>query len=93
MLWICIAKHMHLVHDICMTKTNLQVRIPEEIDAEINKMAPASKSEFVREAIVEKLHRERFRRLEDQWIKSLQSHKDSPDEEEAWVDAEVWGDK
>lgn len=76
-----------------MTKTNLQIRIPEEIDKEINQMAPSSKSEFVREAIVEKLHRERFRRMEQQWISSLKRHGDSDEEDNAWVNAEVWGDK
>lgn len=84
---------MQLLHDVCMAKTNLQIRISEEIDKEINQMAPASKSEFVREAIVEKLHRERFCRLEAQWINSLQKNRDSDSEGDAWVNAEVWGDK
>lgn len=76
-----------------MTKTNLQVRIPEDIDREIDEVAPSSKSEFVREAIVEKLHRERFRRLEVQWITSLKKASDSDADDTAWVDAESWGDK
>ncbi len=76
-----------------MTKTNLQVRLPEEIDAEIDQVAPASKSEFVREAIVEKLHRERFRRMEAQWIAGLKKQDDTQDTDDAWVKAETWGKK
>ncbi|MBI3541427.1 MAG: hypothetical protein HY073_04755 [Deltaproteobacteria bacterium] len=73
-----------------MQKTNLQIRIPPEIDDQIARLAPASKSAFVREAIEEKIHREEERRLEDQWIKALAKHPQGTDDTEAWLKAESW---
>lgn len=72
-----------------MTKTNLQVRIPEEID----QIAATSKSEFVRESIVKKLHRERFRHLEYQRIASLKKQDGTSDSDDTWLNGEAWGEK
>jgi hypothetical protein len=81
---------------ISMQKTNLQVRIPPEVDSQIAHLAPKSKSDFVRKAVEEKIRREMGRRLEAQWIEALKKHpedaaKGSKDAE-AWVKAEAWGD-
>lgn len=73
-----------------MQKTNLQIRIPPEIDDQIARLAPESKSAFVREAIEEKIRREREKRLEDQWIKALHRHPEDSKEADAWLKAESW---
>ncbi len=73
-----------------MSKTNLQVRIPEEVEAQIVRLAPKSKSDFVREAIEEKIWRELFQRREDQWIEALRRHPEDAGEADAWHKAESW---
>lgn len=76
-----------------MHKTNLQIRITPEIDAQIGRFAPKSKSDFVRRAVEEKIRREADRQLETQWIAALKKHPEDSDEAEAWMKAEAWGDK
>ena len=74
-----------------MAKVNLQIRVPEEVESEINRVAPRSKAAFVREAIEEKIRRERDQRLEDQWIRALQSQPEDVKEAQKWLKAEGWG--
>jgi metal-responsive CopG/Arc/MetJ family transcriptional regulator len=76
-----------------MAKTNLQVRIPEEIESQISELAPHSKSEFVRQAIEEKIRRERDRRREEQWIEALKKNPEDPKEAKKWlkIERESWG--
>lgn len=76
-----------------MSKTNLQVRIPEEIDVQITRLAPGSKSSFVREAVLEKIQREKDLQLEAKWIAALAKHSDSGKEDKDWSKAEAWGAK
>ncbi|MBI2346687.1 MAG: hypothetical protein HYV03_07410 [Deltaproteobacteria bacterium] len=76
-----------------MAKSNLQVRIPHETDAQIASLAPKSKSEFVRQAIREKLQRETFRRLETKWIAALKQHPEENTEAETWHAAEAWEER
>ncbi|MBI3073700.1 MAG: hypothetical protein HYY84_16435 [Deltaproteobacteria bacterium] len=74
-----------------MAKTSLQVRIPDEIESALLELAPDSRSAFVREAIEEKIRREKAKRLEQAWIQAL---KDSPEdvrEAKRWVRADAWG--
>lgn len=74
-----------------MAKVNLQVRLSEELDSQISQLAPRFKSEFVRQAVQEKIQREMFKKLEAQWVKALK--KDSKEEASAqdWLNAEAWG--
>lgn len=75
-----------------MTKTNLQVRIPAEVDSQIAKLALGSKSAFIRRAIEEKVHRELDQRLEEQWIKALKKNPEEEDvETQSWLKGESWG--
>lgn len=74
-----------------MRKTNIQVRIPPETDAQIEKLAPASRSEFVRQAIEEKIRRETDRRLEERWIEALKKKPGVDRDAEDWLKAESWG--
>lgn len=74
-----------------MRKTNVQVRIPSETDAQIEKLAPKSRSEFVRQAIEEKIRRETDRRLEEKWIEALKKRPEDPRDAEDWLKAESWG--
>lgn len=75
---------------IIMTKTNLQVRIPPELDRQIAKFSSESKSAFVRQAIEEKIQRENFERLEQAWIQALTGHPENTKETEIWLKAESW---
>lgn len=81
------------MHIYCMAKVNLQVRLPEEVDAQIAVFHPRSKSDFVRKAIEEKIQRERFLRLEEKWIQALTEHPEDADEANAWLKAEAWNPK
>ena len=76
-----------------MPKTNLQVRIPSEIDSQIGKIAPKSKSDFVRRAIEEKIHRDQDRQLEDAWIRALSKNPEDIQEASDWIKAEEWGSR
>lgn len=76
-----------------MSSTNLQIRVPEEVIHQINKISRKSKSAFVREALEEKIHRELDRQQEQKWIDSLKKHPEDLAEAEAWLRAEGWGDK
>lgn len=74
-----------------MSGVNVQVRLPSELDSRIEELAPKSKSAFVREAIEEKIQRERFRRLEERWIKALEKNPEDSKEARRWLKAEEWG--
>ena len=74
-----------------MAKTNLQIRISSEVDAQLAQLSPSSKSAFVRRAIEEKIQREKFRRLEEAWIRALNKKDDKKEAAEAWLKAESWG--
>lgn len=76
-----------------MRKNNLQIRISPQVDQQIAELSPQSKSEFVRRAIEEKIQREEFRKLEEQWVQALQKDPENVKETEKWLKAEVWGDK
>ncbi len=73
-----------------MAKMNLQVRVGPETDAQIESLAPKSKSDFVRQAIEEKIQREMFRRLEAQWIEALKKNPERKRDAEDWLKAERW---
>ncbi|MBF0492635.1 MAG: ribbon-helix-helix protein, CopG family [Deltaproteobacteria bacterium] len=76
-----------------MAKTNLQIRLPEELEEQIREFAQQSKSSFIREAIQEKLKREKDKKREEQWIKALRKNPEDPQEAKAWMDIEAWGEK
>ncbi len=76
-----------------MSKVNLQVRLPEEIDAQIAELAPKSKSDFVRQAVLEKIQREKFKKLEEEWIDALKKKPEDRKEAERWLKAEGWNPK
>lgn len=76
-----------------MPKTNLQVRVPEEVSDQIEEISGQSKSSFVREAILEKIQREVHRRQEEQWIAALKKHPEDLSNAQDWLKAEGWGAK
>ncbi|MBI2335991.1 MAG: hypothetical protein HYU97_04435 [Deltaproteobacteria bacterium] len=76
-----------------MAKTNLQVRIPEEVNSQIAQLKFHSKSDFVRQAIEEKIQRELFKKLEEQWIEALAKKPEDLQEAKKWLQAESWGPK
>ena len=77
-----------------MAKTNLQIRLDDETAHDVDQLSGSSRSSFVREAIVEKIQRERARRLEMQWVEALKKTKTSPaDEDRDWMKAESWEKK
>lgn len=81
------------MHYYYMAKLNLQVRVPENLMAEMSKIAGKSKSAFVREAILEKIHAETYRQLEQNWIQALKKRSEDSQEAEDWLKAESWGTK
>lgn len=72
-----------------MQKTNLQVRVSSRVDKEIVRLAPNSRSDFIRQAIEEKIRKETFKRLELEWIKALTKSGEDSKETEFWPEA--WG--
>ncbi len=76
-----------------MPKTNLQIRIPEEINSQISQLSLGSKSDFVRRAIEEKIQREMFKKLEEQWIEALSHKMEDFKDANKWLKAESWGPK
>ncbi len=76
-----------------MRNVNVQVRLPDDLDQKISRIASRSKSSFIREAIEEKIARERKKRLEEQWIQALQGHPEDEREAESWFQREDWGPK
>ena len=76
-----------------MAKNNLQVRVDPKMESEIESLAPASKSDFVRQAIQEKIAREKNKALEDLWIRALQKDSDEGTLDADWMRSEAWGDK
>jgi Arc/MetJ-type ribon-helix-helix transcriptional regulator len=73
-----------------MHKRNLQLRIPPEIDDQLNQLAPKSRSQFVREALVEKIQREKEKAMENKWIQALKRHPENINEAKRWLKAEAW---
>lgn len=73
-----------------MKNVNVQVRLPHDLDERVSKVASRSKSSFIREAIEEKIEKERMKRLEEQWIKALKGHPEEAKETEDWLRIEEW---
>lgn len=73
-----------------MGKVNLQVRVPFEVDKVISELSMGSKSDFVREAIEEKIRKEKFLKLEHQWVEALKRNPEDDKEAEKWFKAESW---
>lgn len=76
-----------------MANTNLQIRIPETLNDKIMSLAPKSKSDFVREAIEEKINHEINRKLERQWIAAIKNGPEDIVGIDDWLRAESWGDE
>lgn len=81
------------MHYNYMTSLNLQIRIDSENIKEIDALASKSRSEFVRQAIVEKIEKEKTKKLEEQWIKALSKHSDTDKNLDEWLAAEAWEEK
>lgn len=86
---IGIAIKQQMVHDIFMSKVNLQIRVPAEVIGRIESLAP-SKSEFVRQAILEKIKRDTDRRKEEQWIEALKKNPENMKEARKFIRAQKW---
>lgn len=79
------------MHYKYMSKVNLQIRVPDETVEQIEKIAGKSKSEFVREAIEEKIRRELDRRRVEEWIAALKKNPQDLEHAEDWLKAGSWG--
>jgi Arc/MetJ-type ribon-helix-helix transcriptional regulator len=75
-----------------MPNINVQVRLSPEIADQINSLAVKSKSEFLREAIREKIKKEWDKRLVEKWIIALQKKSDKDRYAIEWLKAESWGE-
>ena len=76
-----------------MKNSNLQVRISPEVEEEIERLAPKSRSAFVREAIEEKIRRDQDLHREAEWIKALSQNPEGTDGADDWLKAEAWGSR
>lgn len=81
---------MHKYMIIVMQKSNLQIRIPEDLQEKLEGLVSISKSEFVRQAIEEKIQREKDRKMEEHWIHALSRSKNRRSEDPAWEKAQSW---
>lgn len=81
---------MFFVMIIAMKNVNVQVRLPQDLDEKISKVALKSRSSFIREAIEEKIEKEKMKRLEEQWIKALNGYPEEVKEAEDWLRIEEW---
>ena len=72
-----------------MSKVNLQIRVPGEVVGRIESLGP-SKTEFVRQAIMEKIKRETDRQKVEQWIEALKKNPEDLKEAKKWMKAEKW---
>ena len=73
-----------------MQKNNLQIRISEEMNKAIAELSPKSKSDFVRQAIEEKIQKEKAKKFEEQWISALKKKPESTQEAKQWLQIESW---
>ena len=76
-----------------MKNINVQVRLPPGLEENISKVAASSRSSFIREAIEEKIEREKAKMLERKWIQALKGHPEAEKETAAWLKMESWGDR
>lgn len=81
------------MHYKYMPKINLQIRLPEETAEDLDQVVRGSRSAFVREAIAEKIRRERDKLLEEQWIAALKRGGDEAEESRDWLKVETWEDR
>ncbi len=82
-----------IMHYNYMTTLNLQVRIDSKNIKEIDILSSKSRSEFVRQAIIEKIEKEQTKKLEEQWIQALSKHPDTDKNLDHWLAAEAWEEK
>lgn len=76
-----------------MTSSNVQVRLDSRTLKEIEALTSESRSAFVREAIIEKIKKEKSRKLEKQWIKALAQNSSQDDHAQDWLNSEAWEEK
>jgi metal-responsive CopG/Arc/MetJ family transcriptional regulator len=75
--------------------TNVQVTIDRETLAEVDRLAKPlglKRSEIVRRALREWIHRSTVQRFEQEWIAALQKRPDRAARAEDWLAAQAWGD-
>lgn len=76
-----------------MSGSNLQIRITDDLKRRLDKMPSRAKSDFVRQAIREKLRREEEARLDKQWIEALKKNPQDNKYLDDWVRAQAWSNK
>jgi metal-responsive CopG/Arc/MetJ family transcriptional regulator len=75
---------------------NVQISIDEETMArvdEVGKPLGLSRSEIVRRALREWLHRQAVETFEKRWIEALQANPDQPSRAEDWGNVQSWSSK
>ena len=75
---------------------NVQVTIDPDTLARVDRVGKPlglSRSEIVRQALREWLHRHAVERFEREWIASLQRKPDEASRADAWRDLQSWGEK
>ena len=75
---------------------NVQITIDENTLKRVDQIAKPlglNRSEIVRQALRDWLHRHAIESFEKEWINALQKHPDEAERAEAWMDIQAWSRK
>ncbi len=75
---------------------NVQITIDEETLGKIDRVGKPlglNRSQIVRQALREWLHRHAVRRFEEEWIAALQKKPDDASRAEHWLGLQTWTEK
>jgi metal-responsive CopG/Arc/MetJ family transcriptional regulator len=75
---------------------NVQITIDDETLARLDRVRKAlglSKSEIVRQALRQWLHRHAVEHFEREWIAALERKPDEAVRADEWIDVQAWGPK
>jgi len=75
---------------------NVQITIDERMLAELERVGKPlglKRSQIVRQALREWLHRHAVERFEQDWIRSLEGEPDRSERAEAWIGIQAWNEK
>jgi metal-responsive CopG/Arc/MetJ family transcriptional regulator len=75
---------------------NVQITIDEKMLVELERVGKPlglKRSQIVRQALREWLHRHAVERFEQDWIRSLESEPDRAERAEDWIGIQTWSEK
>lgn len=82
------------IYFVCVK--NVQITIDERMLAELERVGKSlglKRSQIVRQALREWLHRHAVERFEQDWIRSLEEKPDQAGRADAWIGIQAWNEK